>query len=851
MNHKSTIISSGLLACVALTAWGVDGLPFMSYKAAKPSRVAFPQKPDSVETGNIEFDRSKLLSARRAADYFHRYETADWTTMQADTAGMVRFKAPAGNEGVLQVLTTRIRPERFVKGRLVADATSMLEVFVNGESKIRKNTADSIATPAETALELQPEVTADIEVHLLASGSDKGAPEFSLRFIPDSGFKDVAVDMGHATTRRFSIQTTTLGQRLNSTSISPDGKYMLLYYSETYGEGDSRSWTVLQETATMRYISTSIPSNAIWMPTGSTLCFSERSASANNIYTMSLPSLKRDLLAANAPVTSSEIYWSPDAKWFAYYCNEEGKKETGVMKRISEPDDRMPGNRDRAYLMKYDVASGLAQPLTFGGPSTYISSIAPDSKSLLYISNRQTPGEYPFYNMSLIRLDVNTLATDTICSGGSSMTGAIFSPDGKRVLVTAGPNAFDGIGLNAGNHELGNDFDIQLYMLDIASRKVTPLTRDFDPSVQGTPVWNRADGMIYFTAEEGFAANLFRLNPSDGKISRINTKVDYTRNFSIGRGESRWLAYTGQSYDYIGRGYLLDLRNNRSVLIDDPMGAEISGLDLGKTESWKFTAADGTVVDGTVTLPPNFDPSKKYPLIVYYYGGTSPSNYGMGHPYTPQLFASRDYVVYVLNPSGTTGYGQEYSARHVNAWGDWTADEIIQGVKEFCKAHPFVDDKKIGCLGASYGGFMTQLLQTRTDLFAAAVSHAGISNVTSYWGEGYWGYSYNSVAAAKSYPWNNPELFTKHGSLFNADKIHTPLLLLHGTRDTNVPIGESIQLFNALKILGRTCEFITVEDQDHIITDYNKRQLWHATIMAWFAKYLQDDSRWWDSMYGK
>ena len=222
----------------------------------------------------------------------------------------------------------------------------------------------------------------------------------------------------------------------------------------------------------------------------------------------------------------------------------------------------------------------------------------------------------------------------------------------------------------------------------------------------------------------------------------------------------------------------------------------------------------------------------------------------MHHPYTPQLFASRDYVVYVVNPSGTTGYGQEFSARHVNAWGKRTADEIIEGTKEFCRQHPFVDDKKIGCLGASYGGFMTQLLQTKTDIFAAAVSHAGISNVTSYWGEGFWGYSYNAVAAAKSYPWTDPELYTQQGSLFNADKIHTPLLLLHGTVDTNVPIGESIQLFNALKVLGRTVEFITVEDQNHVITDYNKRKLWQNTIMAWFAKWLQDDPQWWDSMYG-
>ena len=144
---------------------------------------------------------------------------------------------------------------------------------------------------------------------------------------------------------------------------------------------------------------------------------------------------------------------------------------------------------------------------------------------------------------------------------------------------------------------------------------------------------------------------------------------------------------------------------------------------------------------------------------------------------------------------------------------------------------------------------MTMYLQTKTDLFAAAVSHAGISSVTSYWGEGYWGYSYNSVAAAGSYPWNNPDLFTKHGALFNADKIKTPLLLLHGTVDTNVPVGESIQLYNALKILGKPVEFITVDGENHFISDYPKRELWHNSIMAWFARWLQDSPAWWNDLY--
>lgn len=126
---------------------------------------------------------------------------------------------------------------------------------------------------------------------------------------------------------------------------------------------------------------------------------------------------------------------------------------------------------------------------------------------------------------------------------------------------------------------------------------------------------------------------------------------------------------------------------------------------------------------------------------------------------------------------------------------------------------------------------MTQYLQTQTDIFAAAISHAGISDHTSYWGEGYWGYSYSEVSMANSYPWSNPDLFVKQSPLFNADKIHTPLLFLHGDADVNVPVGESIQMFTALKLLGRETAFVAVTGQDHHIVDYGKRIQWQTRFL--------------------
>ena len=144
---------------------------------------------------------------------------------------------------------------------------------------------------------------------------------------------------------------------------------------------------------------------------------------------------------------------------------------------------------------------------------------------------------------------------------------------------------------------------------------------------------------------------------------------------------------------------------------------------------------------------------------------------------------------------------------------------------------------------------MTQYLQTRTDIFAAAISHAGISNIASYWGGGYWGYTYGEIAQYGSYPWNNPDLYVKQSPLFNADKINTPILLLHGTVDTNVPTNESQQLFTALRILGKPVSYVQIDGENHVITNHSKRLAWQNTIFAWFAHWLKDQPEWWKELY--
>ena len=139
-------------------------------------------------------------------------------------------------------------------------------------------------------------------------------------------------------------------------------------------------------------------------------------------------------------------------------------------------------------------------------------------------------------------------------------------------------------------------------------------------------------------------------------------------------------------------------------------------------------------------------------------------------------------------------------------------------------------------------------LVTKTDLFAAAVSHAGISSISSYWGEGYWGYTYNARSAAGSFPWNRPDLYVGQSPLFAADRVKTPLLLTHGRADTNVPVGESDTFFTALKLLGAPVEYLQVEGLDHLSLEHAKRIVWSRAIVAWFDRYLKDEPQWWEEL---
>lgn len=841
MNKTKLLIASALLAS---TTCGFAQERIDRMTVSQPVRIYMPVMNDSINTAGEKYTAKDLLGNYVTTDL----EKLNGSEVKADTAGVISLTRISG-ENNIYMLGTTARSNRFLKATLNITSPARYEVIVNGQSKLTKDTAeDSLqCAPLKTvALRMEPETNYDIRIKLLSASDDKAEPQIKCELKKDEGFDNASLVTAPDMKKRFLLENTTYTNKVIRVSLSPDGKYLATLIQNNYSKDNSNLQSKLTETATGKVIAEGLNTKAAWMPKSNKLYYTVKGENGFDVRTIDPKTLAEETILTNVP--EENFGWSPNEDYLMFYLTDKGVNEAGPLKRILTPDDRIPGDRNRTFLAKYDIKTGVTQRLTYGNRSTYINSISPDGSKILYSTSTPNTTGRPLTLTSIYEVDVNTLAVDTILYNEPFVNDANYSPDGTQLLLTGSPSAFNGIGLNCGDHKIANDFDTQAFIMNRADKSITPITKDFNPTVYFLQ-WNKKDGCIYFNTDDENCKHIYKYDPKKKQFEMLPLEKDVIQMFDIAENNPSIAAYTGMDDSSAGAAYLFDMKKKKSVMTDNPMQETIEDIEWGETREWNFTASDGTTIKGQICLPPSFDANKKYPLIVYYYGGTTPTPKGITSPYCAQIFASRDYVVYIVQPSGATGFGQEFSARHVNAWGKRTADDIIEGTKQFCKEHPFVDASKIGCIGASYGGFMTQYLQTRTDIFAAAVSHAGISNVTSYWGEGYWGYSYNSIAAADSFPWSDPELFTKQGSLFNADKINTPLLLLHGTADTNVPIGESIQLFNALKILGKPVELITVEGEDHFVMDFDKRQLWQNTIMAWFAKWLQDSPQWWNDLY--
>ena len=677
-----------------------------------------------------------------------------------------------------------------------------------------------------------------------------GGREFSLNASLEYGENNRIDDVSFSTVlyRRVNFRNILNMTGVSNVRLSPDGRMAFVSLRRMEQDGRSVAWNEVLNMNSGETVYTTEGAGSLsgvrWLKDSVSITYTASEKEITSIFRLNVKTGARSLVAGNLR-DFSDYRWSPDNTFIIY--TKSLKQDTGTgFKYINEIPQRTKFPVSRGSVFLYYPAGGITHKVASEDDDFNDVIISPDSRKVLLVKSISDNENRPYYKTILFLLDMESLSLSKILESNHANP-VMWSPDSGKIVMTGGPSAFGGAGSVLPGNVIPNDYDNQVYIFDPGSGNAEPITKNFDPSVNRLH-WS--GGTIYMSVTEGSYENLYRYDLRGKRFLKINTPVDVTGDV--------WFSQNGAAAVFWGSGsvlphklYKTDLRSGRTAVLRDYNREDFKYVRFGKVVNWDHDNGEGKVISGRVYHPADFDSEKKYPCIVYYYGGTSPVERSFGGRYPFNWYAANGYVVYVLQPSGTVGYGQAFSAVHVNDWGKTTSEEVIAATRAVLGAHPDVDPARVGAMGASYGGFLTQYLATQTDIFSAFISHAGISSLSSYWGVGDWGYSYSGVATAGSFPWNRKDIYVDRSPLFMADKINTPLLLLHGDRDNNVPPGESYQMYAALKLLGKEVALITIDDQAHWILNYSKRVRWMKTIIAWFDKWLKKDPFYWDTLYGK
>ncbi|MBR6141962.1 MAG: prolyl oligopeptidase family serine peptidase, partial [Bacteroidaceae bacterium] len=510
------------------------------------------------------------------------------------------------------------------------------------------------------------------------------------------------------------------GERINGVELSSSGKYVRIHKNITYKGGETEGRDIFIDLATGKEFS--LDGFQYWLPEGDRYLRSYRETEGTWCYETVDPKTGEKTFIGK--YTGKGYAWlTDDLKHFLITIDEKVPEEKNKdVHQILEPDDRQPGYRNRRNYSLYDIETGITTPITKGARNVYVVPNKDASRFLVSIRTEKLT-ERPFEFTDLLLLDPKTGQADTLVRHDGFIGSFQFSPDGKYVSLTGSPEALGGIGNTLPKDKIPSSYEYELFLINLETKEVSCLTRDFDPSVTGYQ-WSEQDGMIYALCENRDLKSLYRIDPNRpnrptpnpslvgrGAITtstststgissspykgeaweRVLLSEPYIySSFSLAK-EKPFLAYIGESSMSTDRCWLRDLTpskggrgGSKERLLYDLNPTRLKDIQLGECRDWNFKAERGDTIYGCYYLPPFFDETKQYPMLVYYYGGCSPVGRLLDSYYNYQEWAAMGYVVYVIQPSGCSGFGQEFASRHVNAYGDYTADDIIQGTKQFC-----------------------------------------------------------------------------------------------------------------------------------------------------------------------
>ncbi|MGB9591183.1 MAG: prolyl oligopeptidase family serine peptidase, partial [Candidatus Kryptoniota bacterium] len=570
--------------------------------------------------------------------------------------------------------------------------------------------------------------------------------------------------------------------RVSNPQVSPDGKtiaYVVTTYNMNTNSGTSRIFFVSINGGTPRKFETGLKSvsEPSWSPDGREMAFvADDTDGVQQIYVERVNGGNPRKITSTV-LGVSGLLWSPDGKYIAFASSvfpdcktdsanavrekelENGKVRAKIFTTLPYRVWNYWKDGKRSHLFVVSVDSGTTRDLTpgdydtppidLGGRIDY--SFSPDSKEVCYVKNTDKMIAVSTNN-DLFTVSLNGGVSRRITTNKGNDNQPIYSPDGRYIAYRAQLTP----GFESDRERLML-YDRRAPNGVKGKRKTIDLTEKFDRSVDEV-VWSPDGRKLYFDSDDKGYHDIFEVDVSTGKIQKItdNSTITELRITSDGK----YLVFLRQSVTHPNDIYKMNLQTHEITQLTHANDSLLTQLEMNPWEPFWFTGAGGTKVEGFIVKPPHFEPGSKYPMILLIHGG--PQGQWMDefhYRWNAELFAAPGYVAVMINPRGSTGYGQKFTNEISGDWGGKVYADLMKGVNYVISHYSFIDKNKIAAAGASYGGYMINWMEGHNDsgIFKCFVSHDGLFDAASAFGstEELW----FPLWEFKGTPWSNPEMY--------------------------------------------------------------------------------------------
>jgi len=656
--------------------------------------------------------------------------------------------------------------------------------------------------------------------------------------------------------RRFTIDDLLKVRRVSDPQVSPKGNLVAFTITDgdkTTNKSTTQIYLVPLGGGETRQLTNDEHSSSSprWSPDGEKLAFVSARDGETQIWTIDVSSgaLKKITSISSG---AGDPVWSPDSKWLAFAsdvypeCKDDAynkkradevaqsKVKAHVAERLLYRHWKAWKDGLRTHVFVVSSAGGEARDLTpgdydappfsLGGPTDY--AFSPDSKELAFVSNHDKV-EATSTNADVWIVSVRGGAARNITAANHGYDGSPqFSPDGRfiayRSQVTPGFES--------------DRFRLMLY--DRKTSRARSVTEPLDSWVDEF-TFTPDSQTIYLTAEERGKEPIYSVSVSGGPVKKViaegaNGDIHFT-------SDARTLVFSRSSMTKPSEIYRANSDGNGVTALTTTNDAFVSSFNLKPAEEVTWTGATGTKVAGWIVKPANFSAKKKWPLVVLIHGGPQGAwNDNWGYRWNPQIYANAGYVVFMPNPRGSTGYGQQFLNEISGDWGGKVFIDIKNGVAQTA-ALPYIDRNRIGAAGASYGGYMIDWIEGHNDdprfQFKVLVSHDGVYNLTSMYGatEELWFPEWEF----KGTPWTNKAMYERWSPHNFVQNFKTPILVITNTLDYRVPETEGLQMFTAVQRMGVESKLVDFPDEGHWVQKPANSQFWYNTVLGWLDRHLK------------